>query len=52
MRDIDAADAGIAGEEQKLDFPDTLEGFKYTFNDSKCTFHYEIPLNGTWTAKP
>ena len=34
MRSIDAADPGIGGKKQKYDFPDTLEGFKYAFNDS------------------
>ena len=34
MRSIDAVDTGIGGKKQKYDFPDTLEGFKYAFNDS------------------
>ena len=35
MRSIDAADAGIGGKKQKYDFPNSLEGFKYDFNESK-----------------
>ena len=35
MRSIDAADAGIGGKKQKYDFPNSLEGFKYGFNESK-----------------
>ena len=41
MRSIDAADAGIGGKKQKYDFPNSLEGFKYGFNESK----FQICLN-------
>ena len=52
MRSIDAADAGIGGKKQKYDFPDTLEGFKYAFNDSTIypDFIYRITLKQASSA--
>ncbi len=33
MRSLDAEDSGVGKKKQRLEFPDTLEGFNYAFND-------------------
>ncbi len=35
MRSLDAKDESTSNKREKYDFPDTLEGFDYKFNESK-----------------